>query len=227
MRPATGASLAPLDTAGISLDVPGLQPGGTLRRSRAQGEWELGARSFLTAFADHRDIRNLYGPDGQTLNAEASLAQYDRLRQQGLAGVLSPEALEAPPVFAAGTINTAGLVFESIAGNRWSWSANYIRSQTFNVPYPQAQLPYFPTHRLGFGVNWFAPERWVIRAQAARRSERFTDATGTMRLAPDWDMSLRATWQDAAKRSLIEIYGNNLGRNDDTRTVGARAIWRF
>jgi len=227
VRPATGASLAPLDTAGISLDVPGLQPGGSLRRSRAQGEWELGARSFLTAFADHRDIRNLYGPDGQTLNAEASLAQYDRLRQQGLAGALSPEALEAPPVFAAGTINTAGLVFESIAGNRWSWSANYIRSQTFNVPYPQAQLPYFPTHRLGFGVNWFAPERWVIRAQAARRSERFADATGTMRLAPDWDMSLRATWQDAAKRSLIEFYGTNLGRSDDTRTVGVRAIWRL
>jgi len=227
MRPATGASLAPLDTAGISLDLPGLQPGGTLRRTRAQGEWELGAHSFLTAFADHRSIHNLYGPDGQTLNAEASLAQYDRLRQQGLAGALSPEALEAPPVFAAGTINTAGLVFESIAGKRWSWSANYIHSQTSNEPYPQAPLPYFPKHRLGFGVNWFAPERWVIRAQTAWRSERFTDATGNLRLAPDWDLSLRATWQDAAKRSLIELYGNNLGRNDDTRIIGARAIWRY
>lgn len=227
VRPATGASLAPLDTAGISLDVPGLQPGGSLRRSRAQGEWELGARSYLTAFADHRSLRNRYGPDGQTLNAEASLAQYDRLRQQGLAGALSPEALEAPPVFAAGRINTAGLVFESIAGDRWSWSANYIHSQTFNVPYPQAPLPYFPKHRLGFGVNWFAPERWVIRAQAVRRSERFTDATANVRLAPDWDMSLRATWQDAGKRSLIELYGNNLGRSDDTRTVGVRGIWRF
>lgn len=227
VRPATGASLAPLDTAGISLDVPGVQPGGRLTRSRAQGEWELDSRSFLTAFADHRKIHNLFGPDGQTLNAEASLAQYDRLRQQGLAFALSPEALEAPPVFAAGTINTAGLVFERIAGERWSWSANYIRSQTNNLPFPLAPLPYFPRHRLGFGASWFAPGRWVVRAQAVRRSERFTDAIATTRLEPDWDVSLRATWQDAAKRSLFEVYGNNLARSDDTRTVGVRAVWRF
>jgi hypothetical protein len=227
VRPPVGASLAPLDTAGISLDVPGVQPGGLLIRSRAQGEWELDARSFLTAFADHRNIRNLYGPDGQTLNAEASLAQYDRLRQQGLAGVLSPEALEASPVFAAGRIDTAGVVFERIASDRWSWSANYIHSQTFNIPYPQAPLPYFPKHRLGFGVNWFAPARWVLRAQLTRRSERFADATGTARLAPDWDLSLKATWQDAGKRSLVEFYANNLARDDNTRTLGARAVWRF
>jgi Flp pilus assembly protein TadD len=227
VRPATGASLAPLDTAGISLDVPGLQPGGRLKRSRAQGEWELGASSFMTAFVDHREIRNLYGPDGQTLNAEASLAQYDRLRQQGLAGVLSPEALEAPPVFASGTINTAGLIFERIASDRWSWSANYIYSQTVNDPYPLASLPYLPKHRLGFGVNWFAPARWVIRAQAVRRSERFADATGNSRLEPDWDVSLRATWQDSAKRSLVELYASNLARDDNTRTVGLRVILRF
>ena len=227
VRPATGASLAPLDTAGISLDVPGLQPGGRLTRSRAQGEWELGSSSFMTAFVDHREIRNLYGPDGQTLNAEASLAQYDRLRQQGLAGASSPEALEAPPVFASGTIKTAGVIFERIASERWSWSANYIHSQTVNDPYPLAPLPYLPKHRLGFGVNWFAPARWVIRAQAVRRSERFADATGNARLEPDWDVSLRATWQDSAKRSLIELYANNLARDDNTRTVGLRVILRF
>lgn len=227
IRPATGASLAPLDTAGISLDVPGVQPGGSLKRLRVQGEWEFGARSFLMAFADHRDIRNLYGPDGQTLNAEASLAQYDRLRQQGLAFALSPEALEASPVFASGTVKTAGVIFERIGGDRWSWSANYIHSKTFNDPYPLAPLPYYPTHKAGLGVSWFAPERWVIRAQAAWRSERFADATGNLRLEPDWDVSLRATWQDAAKRSLFEVYGNNLARSDDTRTLGVRAVWRF
>ena len=227
MRPATGASLAPLDTAGISLDVPGLQPGGTLRRSRVQGEWEFGERAYLMAFADHRKISNLYGPDGQTLNAEASLAQYDRLRQQGLAGSLSPEALEASPVFASGTIDTAGIVYERIAGDRWAWSANYIYSRTDNVPYPLAPLPYIPKHRLGFGASWFATGRWVIRAQAVRRGERYADATGNARLEPDWDVSLRATWQDAGKRALVELYANNLERRDDTRTVGVRAVWRF
>jgi len=227
VRPATGASLAPLDTAGISLDVPGVQPGGSVTRSRAQGEWEIGERSYVMAFADHRKIRNLYGPDGQTLNAEASLAQYERLRQQGLAGSLSPEALEAAPVFASGTVNTAGVIYEHIAGDRWSWSANYIHSRTSNVPYPLAPLPYFPKHRLGLGASWFATGRWVIRAQAVRRSERFADATGNARLEPDWDVSLRATWQDAAKRALVEFYGNNLARSDDSRTVGVRAVWRF
>ncbi len=227
VRPAVGVSLAPLDTAGISLDVPGLQPGGRLTRARAQGEWEIGTRSFLTAFADHREIRNLYGPDGQTLNAEASLAQYERLRQQGLAGALSAEALEAAPVFAAGRINAFGAIFERIAGDRWSWSASYVHHQTFNTPYPLAPLPYFPAHKLGVGATWFAPERWVIRAQIVRRSERFAEATGQGRLAPDWDASLRATWQDAAKRSLMEFYASNLARDDNTRIIGARVILRF
>ena len=77
------------------------------------------------------------------------------------------------------------------------------------------------------GASWFAPDRWVIRAQLARRSERFADATGNVRLEPDWDVSLRATWQDAAKRSLFEVYGNNLARSDNTRTLGVRAVWRF
>lgn len=227
MRPATGVSLAPLDTAGISLDVPGLQPGGRLKRTRAQGEWEIGARSFLTAFADHRDIRNLFGPDGQTLNAEASLAQYERLRQQGLAGASSSEALEGPPVFGAGTVKTAGAVFERIAGDRWSWSASYVHTLTTNTPYPEAPLPYFPRQKIGLGLTWFAPERWVIRGLLVHRSERFAVETGQNRLAPDWDVSLRATWQDPAKRSLVEVYANNLARDDNTRLVGVRLVLRY
>jgi hypothetical protein len=41
MRPAASLSLASQNTAGISLDVPGLQAGGRLKRLRLQGEWEL------------------------------------------------------------------------------------------------------------------------------------------------------------------------------------------
>ena len=130
-------------------------------------------------------------------------------------------------MFGAGTVNMAGAVFERIAGDRWSWSASYVHTQTTNTPYPEAPLPYFPRQKIGLGLSWFAPERWVIRGQLVHRSERFAVETGQNRLAPDWDVSLKATWQDRSKRSLVELYANNLARDDNTRTVGLRLILRF
>jgi hypothetical protein len=124
MRPATSVSLAPLDTVGISLDVPGLQPGGKLKRLRAQGEWEFKGAGYLTAFADHRDIDNLHDSDGSLLNATSSLAQYDRLRQQSVSAFESPEALEGSSAFAAGRVQSAGVVFEQIATEHLSWTAS-------------------------------------------------------------------------------------------------------
>jgi tetratricopeptide (TPR) repeat protein len=227
MRPAASLSLASQNTAGISLDVPGLQAGGRLKRLRLQGEWELSASNFLMAFADHRDIRNLFNTDGTLLNASASLAQYDRLRQQSGGQGESAEALESSPSFAAGTVKTAGLTFESMASSHVSWTASYVHAQTENELYPKVPLPQFPKHTVRFGLNWFAPERWVLRSALTGRTERTTDAQGSNWLDPDWDLSLSATWQDAAKRRSFEIFAARLARKDESAAVGIRGNWRY
>ncbi len=227
MRPAASLSLASQNTAGISLDVPGLQAGGRLKRLRVQGEWEISASNFLMAFADQRDIRNLFNTDGTLLNASASLAQYDRLRQQSGGQGESAEALESAPSFAAGTVKTAGLTFESMASAQWSWTASYVHAQTENELYPQVPLPQFPKHTVRFGLNWFAPERWVLRSALTGRTERTTDAQGSQWLDPDWDLSLSAAWQDAAKRRSFEIFASRLARKDESAAVGIRGNWRY
>ena len=226
-RPASSVSLAPLDTVGISLDVPGLQPGGQLKRLRAQGEWEIGGASYITAFADRRDINNLHDQAGFILNPTSSLAQYDRLRQQGTVSLESAEALEASTLFAAGTIQSVGFVFEKIAGQQWSWTASYVRNWTQNALYPDVPLPHFPEHTLKFGVTWFAPHRWVLHGNMTGRSERTVDDPASKWLDPDWDLSVSATWQDAPKRSLFEIFAKGLNRKDESAALGVRAVWRF
>lgn len=227
MRPAASVSLASQNTAGIALDVPGLQAGGRLKRLRIQGEWELSGNNFLMAFADHRDIRNLYDTTGTLLNASASLAQYDRLRQQSGGQGESPEALEASPSFAAGTVRTAGLVFESMASPQWSWTTSYVHAQTDNELYPKVPLPQFPKHTLRFGLNWFAPERWVVRSALTGRTERTLDAQGSQWLDPDWDLSISAAWQDSAKLRSFEIFTARLARKDQSASVGVRGSWRY
>ena len=227
MRPASSVSLASQNTAGISLDVPGLQAGGRLKRLRLQGEWELAGSNYVMAFADHRDIRNLFDTDGTLLNASASLAQYDRLRQQSGGQGESAEALESSPSFAAGTARTAGLTFESMASTQVSWTASYVHAQTENELYPKVPLPQFPKHTLRFGLNWFAPERWVLRSALTGRTERTTDAQGSQWLDPDWDLSLSAAWQDAAKRRSFEIFATRLARKDESAAIGIRGSWRF
>ncbi len=227
VRPASAVSLAPLDTVGISLDVPGLQPGGRLKRVRAQGEWELSASSYLTAFADQRSLKNVYDPSGLAQYSISDLAMYDSLRQQGNNPVTAPEALEYKSVFADGTIQTAGLVFEQIASDRLSWSAAYINARTTNVLYPGVPLPYFPEHTVRLGLTWFAPQRWVVRTQLSGRSERTADERGATWLDPDWDLAVSAVWQDAAKRRLLALYAKGLARKDDGVNYGVRAVWRF
>ncbi len=226
MRPAASVSLAALDTAGIAMDVPGLQPGGRLKRLRAQGEWELAGNGFLTAFADQRDINNLHDTAGFLLNPSTSLAQYDRLRQQGTASMDSPEALEGASTFAAGTIQTAGLIYEQIATEHLSWTASYVRAQTTNALYPEVPLPRFALHTVGLGLTWFAPQRWVVRAQLTGRSERTSEDTGQW-LDPDWDLAIKTTWQSVTKRQLFEVSSKGLGRKDSSANVSLRAVWRY
>lgn len=231
VRPANAVSLASMDTVGIPLDIAGVQAGGSFKRLRVQGEWELelalAGNSYLMAFTDHRQINNLHDAAGNLLNASASLSQFDRLRQQGMNTTTLPESLETSPNFASGTVISTGLVWEQIARSNLSWSASYIHTRTRNAMYPLVALPYFPTHTLGLGGTWFAPSNWVVRAHVTGRSERTTSDTGSQRLEADWDVALRATWQSSNKHQLFEVFSQGLARKDASALLGFRAVWRY
>jgi hypothetical protein len=139
----------------------------------------------------------------------------------------SSEALEGSSAFAAGRVQSAGVVFEQIANEHLSWTASYVRAETTNTVYPGGFLPRFPKHTVGLGITWFAPQRWVIHAYAAGRSERSLDDAGSQLLDPDWDVSVNATWQDSHKRQLFEIFAKGLARKDVSSAVGVRGVWRF
>jgi tetratricopeptide (TPR) repeat protein len=227
-RPAGAASLAQQDTAGISLDVPGLEGGGRLKRWRLQGEWELGGDVFAKAFVDHRRLKNLTSEYGGLLNEAADISQVRRLRQQGVLGAESIESLAGTAGgVPSGVVHVAGLVLEGVSGTQWGWSAAYLHHRTENFFLPNVPLPDYPEHMVRFGLNWFAPNRWVIRTALTGRSERAGNLGGTKVLQPDWDLSLSAAWQDEAKRRLFEVFTTGQLRKDLSPTYGVRGIWRF
>lgn len=226
-RSAAAASLMNQDTAGISLDVPGLESGGRLKRLRLQGEWELGHTMFMKAFADHRDIRNLVSENGSLLNETADISQLRRLRQQGVMGTESIETLSGSQAVPAGVVRAVGVVLEGISGTQWGWTAGYLNYQTQNVWFPKVALPDYPRHTVRLGVNWFAPHRWVIRSALTGRSERTTDMGGQMVQKADWDLALSAAWQDERKQRAFELFTTGQFRKDQSPVYGVRGVWRF
>lgn len=234
-RPAGATSLVRQDTAGISMDVPGLEAGGRLRRIRVQGEWEQGGSVFVTAFADRRRLDNLHLPDGRLSNAQEDVSQLRSLRPQGMSGSQSIESLAGQrntsqageQGVAQGVVRVVGTVVEGLAGSRWGWSAGYLHHQTQNLLFPGTALPNYPRHLVRLGVTWFAPQRWVVSAALVGRSERNADITGTAVLKPDWDLALSAAWQDARKQRSFEIFTNGQLSKQTSAAYGVRGIWRF
>lgn len=226
-RAAGTTSLAPQDTAGVSLDVPGLEPGGRLQRFRVQGEWELGGTRFLKAFADYRRLNNLQSDAGNVLNETVDLSQLRRLRQQGVGVPESIESLAGQQAVAQGVVRAAGVVLEGVAGTRWGWSVAYLHHQTHNKWLPGVALADYPRHTVRLGLSWFAPQRWVIRTALVGRSERNADALGQVTLKPDWDLALSAAWQDARKQRAFEIFTTGQLRKGESPLYGVRGTWRF
>ncbi len=227
-RSAGAASLAQQDTAGISLDVPGLEGGGRLKRWRLQGEWELGGDVFAKAFVDHRRLRNLTSENGSLLNETADISQFRRLRQQGVLGAESIESLAGTAGgIPSGVVHAAGMVLEGVSGTQWGWSAAYLHHRTQNLLLPNVPLPDYPEHMVRLGLSWFAPNRWVIRTALTGRSERTANLLGNQVLQADWDWSLSAAWQDETKRRLFEVFTTGQLRKDVSPTYGVRGIWRF
>jgi len=226
-RSAGSTSLASQDTAGISLDVPGLEAGGRLKRLRVQGEWELGDHAFVQAFADHRRMSNLQSDAGDLLYQSADISQVRRLRQQGTVGPESIETLFGRQTVVNGVVRSFGVAVEGLLGSQWGWSAGYVQNHTQNRWLPLVDLPDYPRHVARFGLTWFAPQRWVIRTSLTGRSERLGDLYGKVVLRPDWDFALSAAWQDVRKQRLFEVFTTGQLRKGDSPVYGVRGVWRF
>lgn len=229
LRPNAANTMSPVATAGIPLDDQVVLPGGELERARFQFEKELSASTFVSLFLDRKRIHHL-GEAGAVLNQREEVANLDRLRNRSaliLRG--SGEILEQPSVFLEGRINSGGVSINQRLSNTLSGYANYVHTDSRNTHrfFKDFDLPFMPRHRVTLGVNWVGMERLLLQAQTIYRSNRFVDEFHSDELPAGWDATLKATWQSADKRWLIEGFATNLLKDRAATVVGVNAVWRY
>lgn len=229
LRPNAANTLSPVATAGIPLDAQVVLPGGELERLRFQFEKELSASTFVSLFLDRKRIHNL-GEPGSVLNQREEVANLDRLRNRSaLILRASGEILEQPSVFLEGKIDSAGVSINQRMSDTLSGYANYVHTDSRNTHrfFADFDLPFMPRHRLTLGVNWVGAERLLLQAQAIYRTRRFIDEYHSDDLPAGWDATLKATWQSADKRWLVEGFATNLFKQRAATTVALNAVWRY
>ena len=229
LRPNAANTLSPVATAGIPLDDQVVLPGGELERLRFQFERELSASTFMSLFLDTKRIHNL-GQPGSVLNQREEVANLDRLRNRSVLILRgSGEILEQPSAFLEGKIKSGGISINQRMSDTLSGYANYVHTESENTHrfFAGFDLPFMPRHRFTFGVNWVGPERLLLQAQAIYRTRRFIDENHSDELPAGWDATIKATWQSADKRWLVEGFATNLLKQRAATTVGLNAVWRY
>lgn len=229
LRPIASNTLSPVASAGIALDDQVVLPGGELERLRFQFERELTPHTYAALFLDAKQINNL-GQPGDVLNQREEIADLDRLRNRAaLVFQSNGEALEETPAFLQGRIKSAGASLNQRLADHLSAFANYVYSDSENTHpwFAGFELPYLPRHHLTLGGAWVGPQRLQLQAAAIYRTRRFSNEENSAELAAGWDAALKANWQSADKRWLVEGYAMNMLKNDTATTVGVNAVWRY
>lgn len=229
LHPASYSSLSPVATAGIPMDDSLVNPGGVLERTRVQLDWELAPTQFITAFADHRDARNLTSPLDGVLNTRADVSNIDRVRQRTVTNLGAPDLLEATPIFSRGTVNSAGFTLNQVLTRTLAGYLGYANSHSENTGTQHAgnAIPYLPQHRATLGLTWAGDQRLLLSAQTVWRSERFADEANLVPLGSGWDMTLRLHWETTDKRWAVDGYATNLLKPDVERVLGVNLVARF
>lgn len=228
-HPASDSTLAPVATAGMALDDSLSYPGGSLIRTRLQLDWEVSPAWFIKAFADRRKIDNLSSPLDGVLNTRADLSNLDRLRQRAVPNLAAQDSLEAAPVFARGTVTSAGFSLSHVLSRQWALYLGYTATQSENTGsvHLGQMLPYQPRHRASLGGTWASDRRLLLSAQAVWRSGRFADEGALVPLAPGWDLSLRLHWESSDKRWALDVFAQNLFKRDTAKLLGLHGVARF
>jgi tetratricopeptide (TPR) repeat protein len=227
-RPASVATLGPVATAGIPIEDPLVQVGGKLDRLRAQVEWELTSRSFVAAYLDRQEIRNLPAA-GLAAGVRPDLAELDNLRNRSLFNVASLDGLEGRPEFGQGRVRAAGAAWNQVFGAHWSGYLRYAYADSENIAsaLQGRQLPFLPKERYAAGVTWVGNNRMYLSAQLLHRSARFADEANLRPMRGGWEGIGNLYWETDDKRWALQGAVNGLLKKDTPVTIVFNASYRF
>ena len=226
-RPASVATLAPVDTLGIALNDRLPMAGGLYQRTRLQYDAEINARTFAQAFIDEERTDNGLG-GARTAVSDFELTQLQNLRNRQDVFTAKPD-LERTPVFTLGTVRTAGFA----VNHRWS------KTQTLSLRYLHSDsrqaggandglaIPYVPKHYLLAGSQWALPGRLLFGLNTTYRSARFRDDTNQNAIQHGWSYGMTVYWETEDKKlSLQAVLDNMLSRTNAGDTTDVRLILR-
>jgi hypothetical protein len=207
LRPSVFSSLGPVATAGIALDDRMVMRGGELNRVRAQLEWELSAKSFVSAYLDARDVNNnRFSQTPFTLNELESLG---KLRPRRMGALSNDDMLEFvnTPEYDGGRIRSLGFAVNHLLGNDWGVFGRYVGNWSSNTGLAQAdkEVPYMPRHMAALGGSWANPNGWYFIGRMVYRAQRFKDEANLASLEPGWSAALDLFWQSQDRRWLLRF----------------------
>jgi tetratricopeptide (TPR) repeat protein len=213
-RPASAATLAPVDTLGVPLDDRIVNAGGLYRRARLQFDGEIGSNLFLQAFADQERVDN--GPGGRrSAISDFEVTQLESLRQRP--DVFSPRAdIEDTPQFPEGRVDSLGLAANWLVRRNQSIALRYVHRRAVQTGAASGlAIPFMPRQFLLLASQWTLPGRWLAGVSATWRSERFRDAANVDRVAPGWAFGATVYWESEDKSSSVQGLVENVLPNRD------------
>jgi hypothetical protein len=193
-----------------------VEAGGRHKRLVAQWSQELGGNTFLSARADHLQVRN---PDTLGVDLRTpSLPFLEEMRNAQLVNLSSTDLLEDTPDFHHGTLSTLAAGVNHMVNRQWSLYGKYLYqhsetdylSETATLVANTHFIPYIPRHTLALGATWASSQRLYLSGRAVYRSERFEDASNLTPRPPGWSLDLVGYWESSDKHWLVGMGALNL-----------------
>jgi Flp pilus assembly protein TadD len=226
-RPASSATLSPVDTVGIPVNDRLVVVGGSYKRARLQYDGEIGSSGFLRAFVDHERVDN--GLAGRrTAITDFQVTQLENLRNRP--DVFSAKSdLEDTPQFQEGRSNTLGLAYNRLLSRTHAIAARYLLRDAHQTGANDGlKIPYIPRHFVQLDSQWSIPGRWLLGASASFRSSRFRDDTNLDQIRAGWAFGLTAYWESADKHHSVHgILDNLLSDRDAGNKSDAHLLLRY
>lgn len=210
LRPSTFSALQPVATAGIPLDDRLVMRGGELQRLRAQGEWELSPRTFVTGHADIKRIDNrLMSIRPPSVSDLESLG---KLRPRDLGSLMRDDLYEVAdtPAYSGGDVASLGVSVNHLLNRNWALNARYVWTDSENSLDKTLDIPYLPRNALAVGATWIAESGWYVAGRLAWRDARFQDEANSLRLDSGWSGDIDLFKESRDKRWLFRASANNL-----------------
>jgi Flp pilus assembly protein TadD len=203
-RPVGLAGLAPVDTLGVPVEDRLVEPGGLLRRVRAQYDWQLGSEGFMQTFVDYRQVRNLSSPT-KRLFALFGVTELASLRAKKPVFGQAFDDLEATPAFDEGDVSSVGVGGNWLLSRDWSLAARYrlTASRNTTAAFSGLKVPYMPEHFGNASLFWQGPQRWLIALNATYRSARFSDEANLVPIRAGVVLGLTGYWESLDKRWTV------------------------